>query len=112
MIRSHFDNKYYPDEDEGTLFPSPELREFEIYLNKIFLLYTKNYYTDAAYSSVYITQGEDQKEVKDGFLVAILIKNRKNLRNISIYLLHALTFCLLNHHNYFNLLLLLFILIQ
>ncbi|NCP98584.1 hypothetical protein GW796_11020 [archaeon] len=72
-MRSPYDNKYYPNEEDGTIFPLQELRELEIYLNKVFQLYSKNYYGDEALCSVYIVALG--KEVKDGFIVVILIKN-------------------------------------
>ena len=38
-------------------------------------MYTKNYYSDLTYSSVYVVGLGDS--YKDGFIVNILIKNRK-----------------------------------
>jgi hypothetical protein len=75
MTRSPFDNKYYPNEEDGTIFPSKPLRGLEIHLNKIFQFYTKNYYSETAYSSVYVVALGPENA--DGFLISILIKNSK-----------------------------------
>jgi capping protein beta len=70
--RSPITNKYYPDIDDAK-YPIAELRELEMEFNKIFSIYTKLYYSNNAICSVYICELGSQP--KDGFIVAILIKN-------------------------------------
>jgi capping protein beta len=71
--RSPHSNLYFPEAESGAKFPSPELRELEIKLNKIFSIYSRAYYSNTAISSVYLW--EIGEEIKDGFVVVVLIKN-------------------------------------
>lgn len=73
--RSPLTNKYYPPLEDAR-YPSKELRELEIKLNKIFTLYGKNYYSNTTVTSCYCWELGDKLE--DGFAVAILIKNSVN----------------------------------
>ena len=73
--RSPNTNKYYPP-SEDSVFPSQRLRDFEIKLNKIFNIYTKQYYSQAICSVYVWALGES---ISDGFGVAILIKNIINI---------------------------------
>ncbi len=51
----------------------PELRELEVKFNKIFKVYSKQYYSPSAVTSAYLTElGE---KLEEGFLVTILVKN-------------------------------------
>ena len=70
--RSPTSNKYVPYLPDGR-YPSPDLRELEIKLNKMFAIYSKAYYSLSTLISVYCWDLEDR--VEDGFAVAILIKN-------------------------------------
>lgn len=72
--RSPHTNKYYPNIDG--MLPSKELRELEEKLNKMFLLYVKQYYSSTAVGSVYCWDLGDN--ISDGFGVAIVIKNSVN----------------------------------
>jgi capping protein beta len=76
--RSPNTNKYYPPSSDAT-YPSTEYREFEIKLNTIFNLYTKQYYSPSTICSAYVWGlGED---ISDGFAVAVLIKNKLDVEN-------------------------------
>jgi capping protein beta len=69
--RSPHSNKYFPEpEDDDIKYPSHELRELEIKLNKIFQIYTRNYYSPNAIISAYVWHLE-----KNNFAVSILIRN-------------------------------------
>lgn len=74
--RSSTSNKYFPKPEEGEdelRFPSKELRDFEVTLNKMFKEYTKLYYNQAAISSCFVWQLTDN--IKEGLCVAVVIKN-------------------------------------
>lgn len=71
-FRSPISNQYSPDINNGIL-PCEELRELEIKFNKMFLTYTKLYYSETAISSVYLVNLSS--DIRDGFIVSILIKN-------------------------------------
>jgi capping protein beta len=76
--RSPNTNKYYPPTDDA-IYPSAEYREFELKLNKMFNLYTKQYYSPTTISSAYVWGlGE---EISEGFAVAVLIKNKLDVEN-------------------------------
>lgn len=70
--RSPISNQFFPPEND-VKFPSADLRELEIKLNKMFKVYSKMYYSTHAISSAYCWELAD--DIKDGFGVAILFKN-------------------------------------
>ena len=76
--RSPISNKYFPSTEEDAKYPSSELRNLEEKLNKMFKLYVKFYYNNSndAISSVYCWELEEN--IKNGFGVAVLIKNLIN----------------------------------
>lgn len=74
-FRSPHSNKYFPHLEDGKV-PTQELRELEVKLNASFAAYIKNYYAPTAICSVYAW--ELGNEIKEGFCVAILIKNSVN----------------------------------
>lgn len=74
--RSPISNKYIPPTSDAR-YPTSELRELEIKLNKMFSLYSKAYYSPITISSVYCWELGDS--IEEGFAVAILIKNNVNL---------------------------------
>jgi capping protein beta len=76
--RSPISNKYYPH-SEDAVYPSSEYKEFELKLNKMFNLYTKQYYSPNTISSAYVW-GLGQN-VSEGFAVAVLIKNKLDVEN-------------------------------
>jgi hypothetical protein len=51
----------------------PELRDLEVKFNKMFKVYSKQYYSNSAITSSYLTELGEKFE--EGFLVSILIKN-------------------------------------
>jgi capping protein (actin filament) muscle Z-line, beta len=74
LIRSPLSNKYFPELEDGRQLPK-DLRELEVKFNKIFSIYSKQYYSNTAITSTYLTDlGE---KIDDGFLVTILIKHSK-----------------------------------
>jgi capping protein beta len=70
--RSPHNNKYYPPIEDGK-YPSKQLRDLEIKMNKIFYIYATQYYSNSAISSVYLY--ELCNRIQEGFIVAILIKS-------------------------------------
>jgi capping protein beta len=74
--RSPLSNQYFPQVEDGRL-PTPELRELEIKLNKMFGLYAKAYYSISCKSSCYCWELGDS--IEDGFAVAVLVKNLVDL---------------------------------
>jgi capping protein beta len=74
--RSPHSNKYFPasESDEDLVVPSKELRDLEVKLNKIFQIYTRNYYSPNAICSVYTWHLDG-----DSFAVAVLIRNNIQL---------------------------------
>ena len=74
--RSPITNKYLPATEDAK-YPSKELRELEIKLNKIFALYSKAYYSPTTITSTYCWELEDS--IEKGFAVALMIKNNVNL---------------------------------
>jgi capping protein beta len=76
--RSPHSNKYFPETDDAK-YPSKELRELEVKLNKIFGLYSRSYYSTSTISSVYCW--DTNISIEDGFSIAILIKNAINIGN-------------------------------
>ena len=78
--RSPITNKYFPQPEEGEgKFPSPDLRKLEEKLNKMFKVYTRSYYGSNAMVSCYTW--DFTENIKDGFGVAVLIKNNINQEN-------------------------------
>ena len=78
--RSPISNKYFPQPEDGEgKFPSPDLRKLEEKLNKQFKIYTRSYYGSNALSSCYTW--DFSENIKDGFGVAVLIKNNINQEN-------------------------------
>ncbi len=70
--RSPHSNHYYPPMDDAR-YPRKEIRELEIKLNKIFALYTKQYYSNSTVASVYCWDlGE---RIEEGFAACVAIKN-------------------------------------
>jgi capping protein beta len=78
--RSPITNKYFPtpEENDGK-FPSPNLRKLEEKLNKMFKVYTRSYYGSNAIVSCYCW--DFTENIKDGFGVAVIIKNNINHEN-------------------------------
>ena len=78
--RSPITNKYFPQPEEGEgKFPSTDLRKLEEKLNKMFKVYTRAYYGSNAMVSCYTW--DFSENIKDGFGVAVLIKNNINQEN-------------------------------
>jgi capping protein beta len=74
--RSPHSNKYFPAIDDGR-YPTKEVRELEIKLNKMFQIYARSYYSGSTITSSYCWNLGEKTE--DGFGVSILIKNIVNL---------------------------------
>ena len=73
--RSPLSNQYFPPTEDAN-YPSEPLRDLEVKLHKMFLQYTKAYYSSTAHVSCYCWDiGES---IQEGFGVAILIKNAIN----------------------------------
>jgi capping protein beta len=73
--RSPHSNNYFPHtDDEDLKYPSKELRDLEIKLNKIFQIYTRSYYSPNAIVSVYAWHLEGKN-----FAIAVLIRNSTQL---------------------------------
>jgi capping protein beta len=75
--RSPTTNKYIPQTSDAR-YPSANLRELEIKLNKMFSLYIRAYYSPSTICSVYCWDFGDN--IEEGFAVAILIKNNVDLQ--------------------------------
>ncbi len=75
--RSPHSNVYYPIIEDGR-YPSKALRELEIKLNKMFANYARAYYSTSTISSCYCW--DLGKEIEDGFVVAVLVKNIVDLK--------------------------------
>ena len=76
FYRSNNSNEYFPKPEEGEelRYPSKDMREFEILLNKIFKEYTKLYYGTSSVCSCFAWNlGE---KTIDGICVAVVIKNK------------------------------------
>jgi capping protein beta len=74
--RSPNSNKYFPAM-EGGRYPSQELRNLEVKLNKIFAHYARSYYSPTAICSCYCWEIGDT--IEEGFEVGVIIKNKVNL---------------------------------
>ena len=77
--RSPITNKYFPAPEEEGKFPSQNLRKLEEKLNKMFKVYTRSYYGSNAIVSCYCW--DFSENIKDGFGVAVIIKNNINHEN-------------------------------
>ena len=73
--RSNNSNKYFPAPEEGDElhYPSEEIREMEVQINRMFREYTKLYFGGNAVTSCFVWQLSDN--VKEGICVAVVIKN-------------------------------------
>ena len=70
--RSPWSNKYFPM-TETPRYPPSELRQLEVYFNKIFKEYARLYYGEKAVSSIFVwEQGES---IDNGFSCALMVKN-------------------------------------
>jgi capping protein beta len=70
--RSPHNNQYYPQTVDAK-YPTKQLRDLEVKMNKMFNLYATQYYSNNSISSVYLY--EVGNRIQEGFIVAILIKN-------------------------------------
>lgn len=72
--RSPYSNTYFPPVEADARYPTQELRDLEVKLNKIFAVYAKAYYSSSTISSVYVWElGES---IYEGFCIVVLIKNQ------------------------------------
>ena len=77
--RSHWDNAYYPELEDGVVPPS-HLRSLEVAFNNVFQVYVNQYYSsnksDTALSSVYLFESSLENRHKNDFNGIVLIKNQ------------------------------------
>ena len=90
--RSNVTNTYFPkpedkEEELSLRYPSKELREFEVKVNKAFSEYTKQYYGSTALCSCFVWELEQSNtntpSYENGFCIGVVIKNQiKNTKNV------------------------------
>jgi capping protein (actin filament) muscle Z-line, beta len=100
--RSPNDNKYYPDFPEGGQLPE-HLKVLEAKFNFAWAAYAKAYFADAAISSVYLAESQEENGFQAAFLIKKNIDHEKHIEGTCWDSIHVVSLSIKDNKCYIDL---------